>query len=144
MTPCTACSFPHAAPTCPRCGCPATFAGHRGPAVQAPFAPAQFGQSFGIPPVHYAPGAHALPVGGELNTHNIMILAIVGFLFCQPAGIIAVILAEEAKKLHRQGRPEDAQRKLGHARVAVFIGLGLMALFVLGYIALMVVAMILT
>lgn len=150
MTPCSACSFPHAAPNCPRCGAPATMAGYGGAATaqqyNAPPMGGGYGQGFGVAPVPYTGvGGNPYPVGGmpmgELDTKNTMILAIVAFLFCQPAGIIAVVLAEEAKKIHRQGRPEDAQRKLGHARTVVFVGLGLGALFVVAYILLLVITL---
>ena len=82
--------------------------------------PGGFGGGFGGPGGPMGPGA-----GGQINTTQPLIFAIVSVFCCWPAAIVAIIFALQAKKLAEQGQIDAAMAKAKTSKLISFIAIGL-------------------
>lgn len=138
--------------TCP--GCFLNYAVN-GPAARCPACgaaappPTGYGQygaggppggSFGQAPANaWGGGAAAAPSQELVISTTFVVLGVLLAIVCQPAGIIAFVLMDQAKTLHRQGRTQEAQGKLASARLSMWIGAGVTAALILAYVVVIVV-----
>lgn len=110
------------------------------PNTSAPFGATTPGQ----PPTYGYGGSfttNEMVAPTPLDTQTYLISSILVLLFCcQPAGIMGIIWSEEAKKLHAQGRFDDAQKKLSNAKLALIIGPILGVFFGTIYVVIQVLA----
>jgi hypothetical protein len=156
---CPGCSFNYDSTSlesrCPACGAsaPAGFGpgGANAPAFAGQGLPPQGFLQQGYGPQGYGPqqgfGQQGFGQPGfgqqELAISTSMIVfSVIMAIICQPSGIIAFVLEDQAKTAHRQGRFEEAQRKLAQARLSLWIGGAVAGALMALYVVMIVVAVV--
>lgn len=150
MTNCPSCAFAYQPtsmpPRCPACGAvgpdpggfaPPPMGGVPGQGAYAP------GPQMAPPPGYgqpgYAPG-YGPSANRDLDVGWLLWGGIAMVFCCQPMGIAAIILMDQAKTAYRLGDDAKAQSKMNSMRTCIYVGIALAALVVLLYIGIFVVA----
>jgi hypothetical protein len=151
MTNCPSCAFAYeptsSPPRCPACGAVAQAPGGFAPPPmggvpgQGPYAPGPVGKGYG-PPGHPGGGyggGYGMPQPRDLDV-GWLLWGAIGMVFCcQPMGIAAIILMDQAKTAYRLGDDAKAQSKMGTMKTCIYVGIGLAAAVALLYVGIFVV-----
>ncbi len=149
MTNCPSCAFAYQPtsmpPQCPACGAIAQTSGGFAPPPmggvpgQGAYAPGP--QGYGAPSPYGQPGygmAQGPPRELDLGW---LLWGAIGMVFCcQPLGIAALVLMDQAKTASRLGDDVKAQAKLGTMRTCIYVGMGLAAVIAILYVGIFVFA----
>lgn len=163
MTNCPSCAFAFqptsTPPQCPACGAvapapggfaPPPMGGMPGQGAYAPggFAPGPQGygpQGYGpqpYGPVGYGGMQHGAP--RDLDVGWLLWGAISMVFCCQPMGIAAIVLMDQAKTAYRLGDDAKSQSKLQSMRTCIYVGIGLAVALILVYVGIIIVAAVAT